>query len=104
MEGAYCASKFAVEGLADVLRGELRPWHIDVTVVEPGPTDTGLPCDYLGPTGCAFPTDLRPFGCAAFICIPMRRLLDPESLITVEQAVAALESAHAELMDALHAG
>jgi NAD(P)-dependent dehydrogenase (short-subunit alcohol dehydrogenase family) len=41
MEGAYCASKFAVEGLADVLRGELRPWHIDVTVVEPGPTDTG---------------------------------------------------------------
>jgi NAD(P)-dependent dehydrogenase (short-subunit alcohol dehydrogenase family) len=41
MEGAYCASKFAVEGLADVLRGELRPWGIDVSVVEPGPTDTG---------------------------------------------------------------
>lgn len=41
MEGAYCASKFALEGLADVLRVELRPWHIDVTVVEPGPTDTG---------------------------------------------------------------
>jgi NAD(P)-dependent dehydrogenase (short-subunit alcohol dehydrogenase family) len=41
MEGAYCASKFAVEGLADVLRGELRPWRIDVSVVEPGPTDTG---------------------------------------------------------------
>lgn len=41
MEGAYCASKFALEGLADVLRVELRPWHIDVSVVEPGPTDTG---------------------------------------------------------------
>lgn len=41
MEGAYCASKFAVEGLADVLRGELRPWGIDVSVVQPGPTDTG---------------------------------------------------------------
>ncbi|WP_404388414.1 SDR family oxidoreductase [Humibacillus xanthopallidus] len=41
MEGAYCASKFALEGLADVLRLELRPWHIDVSVVEPGPTDTG---------------------------------------------------------------
>jgi NAD(P)-dependent dehydrogenase (short-subunit alcohol dehydrogenase family) len=41
MEGAYCASKFALEGLADVLRGELRPWHIDVSVVQPGPTDTG---------------------------------------------------------------
>jgi len=42
MEGAYCASKFAVEGLADVLRVELSPWHIDVSVVEPGPTDTSV--------------------------------------------------------------
>lgn len=41
MEGAYGASKFALEGLADVLRVELRPWHIDVSLVEPGPTDTG---------------------------------------------------------------
>ncbi|WP_298889997.1 SDR family oxidoreductase [uncultured Serinicoccus sp.] len=41
MEGAYCASKFAVEGLADVLRVELAPWRIGVSVVEPGPTDTG---------------------------------------------------------------
>lgn len=41
LEGAYCASKFAVEGVADVLRGELRPWHIEVSVVEPGPTNTG---------------------------------------------------------------
>lgn len=41
MEGAYCASKSAVEALADVLRVELRPWHVDVSVVEPGPTDTG---------------------------------------------------------------
>lgn len=42
MEGAYCASKFAVEGLADVLRVELSPWHVDVTVVEPGPTGTSV--------------------------------------------------------------
>ena len=41
MEGAYCASKSALETLADVLRVELRPWHIDVSVVAPGPTDTG---------------------------------------------------------------
>lgn len=40
MEGAYCASKFAIEGIADVLRAELRPWHIHVCLVEPGPTDT----------------------------------------------------------------
>ena len=41
MEGAYCASKYALEGLADALRIELRPWHIGVSLVEPGPTDTG---------------------------------------------------------------
>ncbi|WP_152189734.1 SDR family oxidoreductase [Georgenia satyanarayanai] len=41
MEGAYCASKAALETLANVLRVELRPWHIAVSVVEPGPTDTG---------------------------------------------------------------
>ncbi|WP_122261897.1 SDR family oxidoreductase [Ornithinimicrobium cerasi] len=41
LEGAYCASKFALEAIADVLRVELRPWHVDVSVVEPGPTDTG---------------------------------------------------------------
>ena len=40
MEGAYCATKCAVEGIADALRVELRPWHIAVSVVEPGPTDT----------------------------------------------------------------
>ncbi|WP_127572476.1 SDR family oxidoreductase [Georgenia faecalis] len=41
LEGAYCASKFAVEGLADALRAEVRPWGIGVSVVVPGPTDTG---------------------------------------------------------------
>lgn len=40
MEGAYCASKCAIEGIADALRVELRPWRIGVSVVEPGPTDT----------------------------------------------------------------
>jgi len=40
MEGAYCSSKFALEGIADALRVELRPWNIPVSVIEPGPTDT----------------------------------------------------------------
>ncbi|MGJ6980703.1 SDR family NAD(P)-dependent oxidoreductase [Aestuariimicrobium soli] len=40
LEGAYCSSKCALEGMADVLRVELRPWQIKVSVIEPGPTNT----------------------------------------------------------------
>jgi len=40
MEGAYNASKFALEALADSLRVELRPWGIRVVIIEPGPVDT----------------------------------------------------------------
>lgn len=35
--GAYVASKFAMEGLVDTLRMELRGTGIDVALVEPGP-------------------------------------------------------------------
>jgi NAD(P)-dependent dehydrogenase (short-subunit alcohol dehydrogenase family) len=40
--GAYCASKFALEAAADALRMELRPWHIDVAIIEPAQTDTDM--------------------------------------------------------------
>jgi NAD(P)-dependent dehydrogenase (short-subunit alcohol dehydrogenase family) len=40
--GAYAASKFAVEALGDALRVELRPWGIDVSLVEPGSIDTDI--------------------------------------------------------------
>jgi NAD(P)-dependent dehydrogenase (short-subunit alcohol dehydrogenase family) len=35
--GAYCASKFAIEALADALRIELAPSGIKVILIEPGP-------------------------------------------------------------------
>ena len=40
--GAYSASKYALESLADALRMELRPWHIPVSLIEPGPTRTDM--------------------------------------------------------------
>jgi NAD(P)-dependent dehydrogenase (short-subunit alcohol dehydrogenase family) len=40
--GAYSASKFALETLADPVRVELRPWAIKVILVEPGNTDIDL--------------------------------------------------------------
>ncbi len=34
--GAYCSSKFAIEGLSEALQAELKPLGIHVTIVEPG--------------------------------------------------------------------
>lgn len=36
LAGWYHATKFAVEGLSDVMRLELRPYGIDVVVIQPG--------------------------------------------------------------------
>src|SRR3954451_12369867 len=38
----YNTSKFAIEALGESLRHELRPWGIDVVVVEPGSIDTEI--------------------------------------------------------------
>ena len=40
--GAYAASKFAIEGLADALRVELKPFGVAVVLIEPGSIDTDL--------------------------------------------------------------
>ncbi|MFD9615378.1 SDR family NAD(P)-dependent oxidoreductase, partial [Streptomyces sp. NPDC059083] len=40
--GAYNSSKFALEGLVDALRVELRPWGIHTSLIEPGPIATDL--------------------------------------------------------------
>jgi NAD(P)-dependent dehydrogenase (short-subunit alcohol dehydrogenase family) len=40
--GAYAASKHALEALADTLRVELRPFEIDVSLVEPGTIRTPI--------------------------------------------------------------
>jgi len=40
--GAYCASKYGLAGFTDVLRLEMRKFHIRVTAVYPGAVNTGL--------------------------------------------------------------
>jgi NAD(P)-dependent dehydrogenase (short-subunit alcohol dehydrogenase family) len=40
--GPYCASKFALEAMADSLRVELQPWNIDVILLEPGSIATPI--------------------------------------------------------------
>lgn len=71
---AYCASKFALEGFAESLSLELRPFGIDTVIVEPAILRSG---DWAGPRGDA------------------RQARDPQS------AYAPLYSRAAHLMDAV---
>ncbi|MFN3652713.1 MAG: hypothetical protein ACK47B_24305 [Armatimonadota bacterium] len=88
--------KVAPVSAAPELAGEI------LSTARAGLEEAAEPCDYLGATGCRFPRDLRPFGCTAFICEPMRRLLPPDEMAHVETAVAELASAHDALMQVLH--
>lgn len=40
--GPYCASKFAIEALADALRMELAPWGIRISLIQPGAIATPI--------------------------------------------------------------
>ena len=40
--GLYSASKFAMEGLTDAMRMELKPWGIEVSIIEAGGIDTPI--------------------------------------------------------------
>ncbi len=40
--GLYCSSKYAVEAFTEAMRTEVRPFNIEVTVIEPGSTNTAF--------------------------------------------------------------
>lgn len=42
LHGAYSASKFGMEAVSDALRLELRQWHIPVSHIDPGATETAI--------------------------------------------------------------
>jgi NAD(P)-dependent dehydrogenase (short-subunit alcohol dehydrogenase family) len=49
--GAYVASKFALEGLADVMRREAKPQGVQIVLVEPGGIRTGMVAAQLNSIG-----------------------------------------------------
>lgn len=56
--GAYNASKFALEGLTDTMRLELRGSNIHVVLVEPGP----IYSEFRNNAYAAFKKNIKPFG------------------------------------------
>ena len=65
------------------------------------PAADGGPCEHLGPAGCSFPDDLRPFGCTAWICPIMHDRMDRRTLSRVRRLVRDLDRAHAALQSAV---
>jgi NAD(P)-dependent dehydrogenase (short-subunit alcohol dehydrogenase family) len=60
--GPYAASKFALEGLSDSLRRELRPWGMHVALIEPGSVTTPIwdkTQDYAAAVESSAPPELR---------------------------------------------
>lgn len=53
--GAYQTAKFAVEGFSEVLAGEVAPFGIKVTIVEPGGIRTGWAAGAAEPSGPVTP-------------------------------------------------
>ncbi|KAK0616471.1 hypothetical protein B0T14DRAFT_497707 [Immersiella caudata] len=49
--GAYCATKFALEGISEALAAEVEPFGIKVTIVEPGYFRTAFLASVAGSAG-----------------------------------------------------
>lgn len=88
--GPYCASKFALEALADAYRFELAPLGIDSVIVEPGEYRTPIFDKNMLPEDAARAAEYGP--AAAF----PKRLFD-----AFEQNMAAMNQDPQEIADAM---
>lgn len=70
---AYCASKFALEALADAYRFELTPFGIDSVIVEPGIHRTPILEKFQGPADQARVAD---YGTAAEYAARVKNVFD----------------------------
>ena len=59
------------------------------------------PCDYLGPKGCIFPDDLRPFECARYICPYLKQEITPGGMREIRALLHRLGVLHRELLEAI---
>jgi hypothetical protein len=122
-----CCRRPARIAPTDILLAEATGWRAHVTAVQPStpeasedPPDSvveaagnlaealceddaiaeeeGQPCEFLGAQGCTFPTDLRPYGCTAYLCKYMYERLDRKTLTRVKRLVRELDERHTILL------
>lgn len=96
MTGAYSASKYAIEALADSMRVELRPWRVRVLLVEPGPIDTDMwrgALDTIDQTEAAMAPEHRALYGRHVAGLRTAAKLIQRRTAPVEKVVAAVESA-----------
>jgi hypothetical protein len=77
---------------------EVASRNAETLTVDPDETAPPTPCEFLGATGCTFPTDLRPFGCTAYICRYMYEQLDRATLTRIKRLSRELEQKHTVLL------
>jgi hypothetical protein len=65
--------------------------------VEPEPE----PCHYLGPGGCLFPDDLRPFECTRWICSRLKKEISPGDMRSLRNLLHKLGVLHRELEESV---
>ena len=91
-QGMYCASKYALEAYTQVLRMEVRPFGIHVTMIEPGDFATGFTA-HRRMTAASTPGSPYAARCRAAVA----RMAEDESATTdirpvVRAAIEAVES------------
>lgn len=91
-----------VDIAAEHAEQRLDPSAVKLTVVDELSHD--LPCEFIERGRCTFPDDLRPHGCAAYICNPMHRHMPDADMRKLKRLVRLLGDAHDALLRAVGDG
>ncbi|MFB6298054.1 MAG: SDR family oxidoreductase [Salinirussus sp.] len=84
--GAYAASKFALEAMSDALRAEVAGFGVDVVLVEPGPVGTRF---QDRSTDSLEEAERRPAYEWVYDAFADREVIDPASFLAVEPEAVA---------------